>query len=235
MKQSRRKELKTNELGEYLLQCYAWASQNANYLLGGAVVIVLVLGIGWVVHNNRLQARQNAWTEYNELYEVASVTPTHIERADNLAAKFGKTSDLGPRVTFLKADLAYKRALNLTGEAERDQRIKLLQEAKETLLPMEKLFADNPLVVAQVFMRLAAIEETLVLAGQGDKEKVRSFYQKVINEKNAPYVEDASDQLETLDERLAVLPLVASRPAEEAATRPAIMSAPATNTAPAEG
>ncbi len=235
MKQSRRKELKTNELGEYLLQCHEWASRNANYLLGGVVVIVLVLGISWVVHSNRLQARQSAWTEYNELHEVPSVTPTHIERADNLAAKFGQTSDLGPRVTFLKADLAYKRAMNLTGEADREQRVKLLQEAKDTLLSIPKLFADNRQAIAQAHMRLAAVEESLFMAGKGDKEQIRSYYQQVINEKTAPYVEDASDQLETLDERLALLPLVASRPAEEAATQPAIDNAPAANTAPAAG
>ncbi|NLX13515.1 MAG: hypothetical protein GXY44_07675 [Phycisphaerales bacterium] len=215
MKQSRRQELKTNELGEYLSQIYDWAVRNSNYLLGGAVAIVLVLGISWVVHSNRIQAIQSAWIEYNELEGIGSVTPAHIERADTLVAKFSQTQDLGPRVTFLKSDLAYKRAMSLSGEDEQEQRIKLLQDAKDTLLSAVNVYAKNRQAVAQSYMRLAAIEETLVLAGVGDREQVRSFYNKAIDEATAPYAEDATSQLETLDERLAILPLVASRPAED--------------------
>ena len=62
MKQTRRKELKTNELSVYLQQIYEAAVRNATYLVGGVVVVVIVLVVALLTQRNRsLEAHVCIW------------------------------------------------------------------------------------------------------------------------------------------------------------------------------
>jgi len=235
MKQARRKELKTNELSVYLQQVYETASRNATYIIGGVVVVVLVLVIGLMVRRNRLVARQDAWRTYYSIRDQSAVvTPELIDQARNLGASHGSDDDLGPRVSQLRADLAYALAITLSPIEQKERRTELFNEAKAAYEQMIHQFGSRPNVVARARMSLAAVEESLALAGQGDRAAVRRLYQDMIDAPVSVFQADAEARLDSLDERLTRLPIIATRPAQAPiiATRPA--QAPIIATRPAE-
>jgi len=234
MKKSRRKELKTNILSVYLQQIYEAAARNATYLIGGFVVLVLVLVIGLVVQRNRHRALQEAWRQYYELRQQdVRLRPDVLNRTRSLASEYSEDADLGPMALKLQADQCYQLGLSLSESRERSRRLELMKEAKETYERLIRQFASRPDVVAVARMSLAAVEESLVLAGESDITAVRDCYQQLIDGKPNPYQQLARDQLEDLDKRIESLEIVATRPAET--TRPAEATRPAETTRPAEG
>src|SRR5687767_12970875 len=130
MKQTRRKELKTNELSIFLHQMYDSIQRNATYLLAGIVVVVIVLVIGLYVQHRRHKTMTDAWTSYYEVRELDVTTkPEALDRARELADKYGDNAQLGPEVLQLRGDLTHEVALGLVKPEDEDRRIKLLEEA----------------------------------------------------------------------------------------------------------
>ncbi len=218
MKQTRRKELKTNELSAYLQQIYQSAGRHSNLIIGGVVVVVLILVAGLLVQRNRHVARQTAWNTYYSIRDrSAVVTPELIEEARQLAEDSRNLGDLGPRAMELHADLNYSLAMSLQGEPDRTKQ--LFKEAKGIYEQALALFGAQPGVAARVRMGLAPVEESLLVAGEGDVERIRKLYQQVIDDEVTGFGADAREQLATLDERLAHLEIVATRPADAAAAQ----------------
>lgn len=230
MKQTRRKELKTNELRHLLDQLQEGVQRNATYLLIGLAAVVLILVIALYVRHNRHVARQQAWATYNEIRDGnVFAQPQLLDRAAELAAAQAGNPDLGPLALQLHGDMAYRLAMSLTEEKDRARRMDLLKQAQQTYSEQISRYEQRQDVRARGRMSLAAVEENLVVAGQGTADSVRKLYQQVIDDvvegRPSVYRDLAREKLASLDKRLAPLQIIATRPAE---------TAPATATAPAE-
>lgn len=222
MKQSRRKELKTNELSQYLNQLYEAASQYTNYIIGGLVVVVLILVIGSIVRANRVNAMQAAWNQYEELSGSPAVSDEQLDEAQALADEWAVTSRLGSQVWGLQANLLYKRAIALLDEGDTEQAVKLLNEARQVNDQLIDAYDDKPIIQAEALMRQSAVLESLLMEGQAEQQTVAEVYQQLIDIPNCPYATLAEKQLNTLDDRTRTLKVVATQPA---ATQPAATQA----------
>lgn len=234
MKQTRRKELKTNVLSVYLQQIYEAVVQNATYLVGGLVVILAVLVIGLLVQRNRHRAEQAAWTQYVELRAGDVITdPGLLDRARALAAERRDDANLGLQVQELYASLAYKSGLHLTAPADRQRRIELLKEASDAYRRLIDQAGERRDVADSARMSLAAVEESLALAGEGQVDEARRLYQQLAESKTSPYRDTARKMLDEMDQRMARLQIVATRPAEATQPAPATRAASAPASLPA--
>lgn len=242
MKQSRRHELKTNELKLHLQQMYASAVRNANYLIGGVVVAVLILLLALYIQNRRHNARETAWDQLNDLQRTnVSEKPEAVEQAAKLAAEHHGDKQLGPLAAMLHADLSYSLAMSLDPAKERDRYLKLLRDARDRYREVAQQYGDtDQRVAAQARLSLAAVEESLLVAGEESKEAVRQPYEALVKSGTPLYKDLAGEMLASLDERTQPLKLVATRPAETpttapatgpAATQPIISTRPATTPA----
>lgn len=245
MKQSRRHELKTNELSIWLQQTYAAAGRNINYIIGGVVVVVLILVIALFVRNRRYDAREAAWASYYEI-EATPVwqKPDVMDRARAFADEHAGDRDLGARSVLLLAGKAADVAMTLDPFKEADKRLAALNEAKKAYDTVIQDYADRPEFVVPARMGLATILESLVLIGQAGVEDVRKQYQAIVAEpESGAYQFMAGEALKDLNERLVPITLVATRPAGFSTTAPATRSVvpppivpatqPATSSAPA--
>ncbi|GMU24695.1 MAG: hypothetical protein AMXMBFR13_47680 [Phycisphaerae bacterium] len=230
MKQSRRHELKTNELRIYLQQMYATASRNASYILGGVAVVILVIALGLYIKYRQNQAEATAWSEFEALrQEDVSENTNVLEKARQFAAQHSEDPDLGPQASLLAAEMAYRRAMD--AKVKPEQRVELLKDTRQRYEQMIQRHADRPSVVRQARMSLAAVEESLLMYGESTLDQVRERWQAVASDPDSPYQSTASENLTTLEQRTRKLETVATRPAAQ--TRPApLATAPAAATAP---
>ena len=219
MKQSRRKDLKTNELGIWLNDLYDSAQRNANYLLGGLLVVVLIVVATMVIRHNRMAKVQSAWSTY---YDLRAIDPTKdpdaLNRARDLAQAWTGDPELGPFALQLSGDMAY---IMSTSEKDKTVRLERLNQARSSYEQMLADAGSESDVANAARMSLATVEESLIVEGQGSAQKVRELYEKVIASKPNAFVAVAQQKLNTLDERLKPLQIVATRPAEPTATAPA--------------
>ncbi|GMV97112.1 MAG: hypothetical protein HRF43_10430 [Phycisphaerae bacterium] len=232
MKQSRRHELKTNDLSLWLQQTYAAAAQHANYLIGGAVVVVLILVVTVMVRGRRQDAREQAWLRYFEFQgQSVKEKPELLEQVRAFAEEHRDDDELGPMAALLAADKAAERAMDLDPLKDADKRLEALKAARDEFTGWIGRFGENQgRMVAHARLGLAAVLESLALVGQATAEDVRKQYQAVLAlPEEGPHKVTARFGLETLDERLRPLKLVATRPAEPPASAPATQ----TTTAPA--
>jgi len=234
MKQTRRKELKTNELSIFLQQIRDAVTQHSNYVIGGIVLVVLILVIGLYVQSSRHAAETRRWNEYHELQREAAtgIQPETIERATRLAQETEADPLLGPLARKLAADLTYQRALDMSPIGGSAERTELLETAAQDYRKLINTWPDRKELVAQARLGLASVAESLYVAGQENELQVaREQYQKVIEAGNTGFTSTAEERLNTLEERTRPMKIVATRPAEPGVA--ATSSAPATATAPA--
>lgn len=229
MKQTRKQELKTNDLSLYLRQLSATIQKNSTYILGGVLAIVIILVIGLLMKQRQLNTEQGAWGTYYELVEKDPTTDRDaLDRVKELSAAWGSDSKLGPAVLHLQALMQNKLALSLTDPKDKDRKIQYLKEEVATAQRMLERFGDRPAFAAEATMNLATAEESLAVLGAGSAEKVRGYYDKLVKTRPNAYAEIAEARLKELDTRLAPLTVVATRPAEPPASAPALNLAPLT-------
>ncbi|UCD30089.1 MAG: hypothetical protein JSV03_06345 [Planctomycetota bacterium] len=220
MKKTRRQELKTNELSIMLKQMYEAILRYSNYMIGGALVVVLVLVIGMIYNQNRRNARRNAWNEYREIQQLdITVDPGLIDRARILAGEFSSDRNLGPATLELEASLHYKLAMSLTSPSDRADRIDHYNEAKSMYQQLIEKYNTRPEVVNRAHMSLAAIEESLLIMGESTIDMVREHYQYLAAADKSTFKSVAEDLLDSLEERIAKVEIVATRPAETPTTQ----------------
>jgi hypothetical protein len=75
-------------------------------------------------------------------------------------------------------------------------------------------FNSRPAIAARARMGLAAVEESLVVAGQGDKARIRDLYRDLANDPSGIYKEQAEARLKDLDLRLTRIEIVEAPPPE---------------------
>lgn len=222
MKQSRRQELKTNELSVYLQQLYASAVKNANYLIGGLLAAVLILVIAIYVRNQRQQSRAEAWDRYFTLQGVPATQKADetLKQVRDFAQEQKGDSDLGGRASNLIGEKLWEQAMFLDPVKDAQKRTDLFKQARDQYKKTIEQHGDQPVVVAHARISLASILESLYLSGNATKDEIRSQYQQLV-QTGGLYHQQAAERLADLDERLQPLKLVDTRPAEEPATRPA--------------
>ena len=81
MKQSRRHELKTNELSIYLQQCYDFIRQHATWLIGGVAVGVLIIVVMLLNAQREERAMLDAYTSCQEIRRGSVVADMDHRRA----------------------------------------------------------------------------------------------------------------------------------------------------------
>lgn len=224
MKQTRRKELKTNELSIYLQQIRETAVKNATYIVGGLVIVALILVIGLTVQRNRLKAEGERWREYREIQTAVARGETDaLSRAANLAEQTAGNPRLGPRTLILYGDVLSEKAMTLSPLTQSEERVQLLESAKDQFQKVITNYSAQNETVLGARMKLASVAETLYIDGKGDLDLARKQYQEVLKAPHNPFRETAQTQLDTLTERTQKLQVVATRPAE---TAPAPVATP---------
>ncbi|HPD30655.1 MAG TPA: hypothetical protein PLL20_11715 [Phycisphaerae bacterium] len=236
MKQRRRQELKTNELSIYLGQMYDFLVRNSTYVVGGVVVVALVIIVATMNARSQHRAKVDAMNRIRAIQSGEAVQDLKLlDEIKDLIAEYGDDPWLGPSLLDLQASLAHHLALGRTSEADKAEHDRLLDEARSACERAIQRFRSQPLVMARAKLALAAVEETLFVEGKGDQERIRKLYQEVIDGPVSPYQRLASEQLSSLDARLAKLEIVATRPAAGAPTSASAITLPpiALPTAPA--
>lgn len=215
MKQSRRKELKTNELSVYLQRLAEAVQANANYILAGVVAVLVILAVTGFIQRQRRLAQEEAWRQYISIREQSVIPTTQVAEEISVLAEAQKNNPaLGPRTLELMGDIHFSRAVTMPEPADPEKRRELYRKAAEAYREVLKRFGSSPEVAARARMSLAAALESLLILGEGDAAEIRRLYQEVIDSKASGFVADARNQLDTLDRRLAELRIVATRPAE---------------------
>lgn len=236
MKQRRRQELKTNELSIYLQQIYDFLVRNSTYVVGGVVVVALIIIVATMNSRSQHRAKVEAMNRITAIQDGEAVQDLKLlDEVKDLVNSYGDDPGLGPSLLDLQASLAHRLALGRASEADKAEHERLLDEATSACERAIRQFAGQPVVVARAKLTLAAIEETRFIDGQGNGEKIRKLYQEVIDGPVNPYQKLASEQLGSLENRLAKLEIVATRPAASApaTTQPVITRAVTVTTQPA--
>lgn len=210
MKQSRRQELKTNELSMKLQELYQKASRYSTHIL---VVVLALVVIVLVTNYTRGQRATQLEDASAALLEASRLNPMEEEdnalaRARQLVAEYGELEHVGLQARDLLGRMAFQRAQLLNPLEEKDEHVELLKEAQRVYEAIITKHADNAKVVAEARMMLAKINESLVVAGEGDADQVREIYAKLIENESGTFRPLAEEALATLDERLAPLRLV---------------------------
>lgn len=235
MKQSRRQELKTNDLSVYLQQTWEAIQRNATYLIGGLVVVVLLVVA--VMYNRRTAAEASdaAWVTLLGLQQRSALDPSRdlLTDIESAVGAFGNREDVGTRLLELRGQTSLRVASTLGPDADRKERIDLLKQAQSDLESVVSRGKVGPVLVNGARMNLAAVHESLALLGEeaDGVEKARELYQKVIAEEDQPYADLAKRLKGVLDEPLKPIELATTRPAS--ATQPASMPASLVETQPA--
>lgn len=73
MKATRRHDLQENELARSLGDAVQFARQNANWIIGGIVAVLVVLLLVWYVMSQRQEGRQKQWQRYEALSNAVLV------------------------------------------------------------------------------------------------------------------------------------------------------------------
>lgn len=235
MKQARRKELKTNDLSQYLQQIYENVQKNSTAILGGLFAVVVILAVILLVQRWRHSNMEEAWKTYFELQTKDPVAePEALERARGLAQKEADNPDLGPLAMQLEGDFAYSIASTLTNPAELQRRIDLLQQARRSYEQMASRYQGRPLVTNRANMSLAAANESLIVVGRNTlspsqidvlKDQAKASYRAVLENRPNAFADLAESQLSDFESRLEPLKVVATQPATSPAM--AVTTAPA--------
>lgn len=216
MKQARRKELKRNLLSVKLEELYDASRRYAIHLLAGAAVVVLFVVVVLTMNLRAEAQRQEAWNAYLEVRQMdpAANGEQVLDSARRLVADYGNHPEMGLLARDTLGRLLYARAMTLDPHAEREEYLKLLNDARSAYRDLIAGANSRDEVATRARMMLAAVEETLVLAADEDPEPVRALYAEIIAEDPSVYGPLARNLLDTLDERLRKLDLVATRPAD---------------------
>lgn len=225
MKQARRKELKTNELSIYLQQIQETVAGHANYIIGGVIVVVLILVVALYVRHNRYEYEALGWRQYRKVFlgSLGDPGPEVLDQARSLVSAYADDPKLGPLALELEGNIAYQRAMMLSplsAGAERQDLLKTAQEVYQRAIDMPNAAAE---VKGRARMGLAAVFETLAVAGQGSAAAAAEQYRKLTDSPAEPLMLIAQAELDTLPERMHKLEIVATRPAEPVATASATM------------
>jgi hypothetical protein len=206
MKAERRQELKTNELGAFLLDAGDWAQSHATQL-GGAAAIAIIAIVGMkFLEMSRASAVDKAILSIADLNFDVSAADSSFSALNDIIED---ASSRDVKMVALTRKAA--AAMNLV-RADGNFHPQYLDKAAEAYEELAKAFPDRMPVVGMALGVLATIEEDRFLV-DGDlkhKEKAKEYLTRLVNEppfKGTPFQTAAAQRLGMIDDIFQVITL----------------------------
>jgi hypothetical protein len=212
MKTERKHELKTNDLGSFLVETNAWLKINGTKVaLAGIAVVAIIIAL-----NSAARSRTDAADIASMSLAKLSFTPedaeASFEEMDQLIAD-ASDRDFKMQVLLQKASVAMHLAIRTT-EGFQPQ---YLDKAEEAYLELKNAFPDRMPAKATALLGLASIEESR-FATDGDlahKAKAEKYLTEVKNDdaaKGTPFQTVAAKRLLDLNKTFQVIALAEPLP-----------------------
>lgn len=223
MKTERRQELRTNELGAFLLDANDWARKYAYHLGGGIVVIVAA-----VLAMRYLQlARANTTDSAVVAMMGLSFEPEEAESSfGTLEGIIAETRD--PDVKMAALLRTGTAALTMARKVDTEDPSPHLDRAEAAFQELRREYPERMPVVATALSSLAAIEADrfVIDHDMAHRETARKYLEAIQNDplfKGSPFQTDAAERLLHLDGVFQVITLAEPAPLPpmpDAATTP---------------
>ncbi len=231
MKTERRQELRTNELGAFLLDANDWARKHASRLVGGAIVVVVAVLAIRSMQMSRADSTDAAVVTMLALSFAEGDADASFATLDGIIAD---TPD--PDVKM--AALLRKGASGLNSARATDSDpTPYLDRAEQAFEQLRISYPQRMPVVALALGSLATVEANRFVIDHdlAHREVAESHLKQLQNDplfKGSPFQTDATERLMQLDDVFQVivlaeaLPLPPASPADAANTPPGTIIAP---------
>lgn len=221
MKTERRHELKSNELGSFLVETGTWAKEHTYQLGGGVMVVVLaVLAVSYV---QRSQASSVAAS-----LETMAGLPFTLEEADESFFKLDQLIAESSNRDFKMKALLRKAssAASLVTMQPDGFHPEYLDRAEEAFQALLQAYPERMPVLGVSLAGLATVEENrfVVDGDPSHRDNARRYLERLQNEpvfRETPYQTEAALRLQTIDTVFQTITLADPLPvAEVPATEP---------------
>ncbi|MEE9294654.1 MAG: hypothetical protein V3W34_06815 [Phycisphaerae bacterium] len=206
MKTERRQELRTNDLGAFLLDVNDWTRKYIGRIGAGAVVVLVALLMMRYHERSQLQSRDSAILAMSGLSFDPAETDASFETLDGLI-RDSKDADVRMTALVRSGGAALNAAMGSDGFKPQ-----YLDRAEKAYLELVKAYPDRMPVVGMAMSALATIVENRFVADKdlSHKEVARDYLTKLQNDvrfKGTPFQVDAAERLLHLDEIFQVIAL----------------------------
>lgn len=228
MKTERRHELKTNELGAFVLEVNDWLRGHAT-LVGVAVVVVVVVVFGATyARRSQTSAQEATWRTLTQLTFDVVQADSSFQQVDQLIAET-KDPDLRMDALMRKGEGAMSLALLQSGGFHPE----FLDQAESAYRTLRDEFPERAPVVGLALSGLATIEECRFVVDNdpAHREIAKGYLERLQNDalfKGMPFQTDATQRLLNLEKTFEIIELATSVPDVAVPATPApIAPAPA--------
>lgn len=211
MKTERRQELRTNELGAFLLDINDWAKKYAYPLGGGIVVVALsVLAIRYL-QVSRTNSTDAAVITMLGLSFAPEEADASFDALDGIIADAGD-----PDIKMTALLRKGTSALSLARKTDSDPTVEL-DRAEQAFQELRQSYPTRMPVVAMALSSLASIEEDRFVVDHDmtHRETARRYLEELQNSpmfKGSPFQTDAAERLQQLDDVFQVITLAPPLP-----------------------
>ncbi|MCH7525841.1 MAG: hypothetical protein IID39_00250 [Planctomycetes bacterium] len=212
MKTERRHELKTNELGAFVLEVNDWLKGHGT-LVGVAVVVVVVVVFGATyARRSQTSAQESAWRTLSQLTFDAIQADSSFQQVDQLIAET-KDPDLKMDALMRKGEGAMSLALLQSGGFHPE----FLDQAESAYRTLRDEFPERAPVVGLALSGLATIEECRFVVDNdpAHRETAKGYLERLQNDalfKGTPFQTDATQRLLNLEKTFEIIELATSAP-----------------------
>ena len=199
MKTERRQELKTNDLGAFLVEVNDWIRQYTYQIVAGVGVLALGLFVALYVRRSRADTVEASWERMAELVFTPELARESFATVDRL---IDATDDREFDMTALLLKGSNARGLITQPNRFHPEFIDDAEDAYRALLDR---YADRMQVAATALSGLAYVEECrfVVDGNPGRSERARRYLERLQNEpqfRETPYQTAAAERLLALDD-----------------------------------
>ena len=233
MKAERRQELKTNELAQMIEDVRRFFRNWGSYVVGGAVVIVVLIAFTVYQAKAGKQELNDAWQTLRDTQRTSFFTQSGEKRTDaEITAGFEGFQDLAaaaqdPDLVFEALAAQAMIALHLSGMGDGGVDSRYLDTAEQACNALKDRLPDNALAVATALNGLVNVQaDRFVVDGDASrKEKAREMLETLRDDSrfaNTPFQMSALERLNSLDDvfrRRVLAPAPAPEPVPATATR----------------
>ncbi len=212
MKTERKQELRTNELGAFLLDANDWAKKNSTQVFGGIVVVLVVVIAFRMFQSSRTESRNAAASSIGGLsFETPEEIGTSFADLDDA---INSTSDRSVRLTALVRKGAV--AMSLVGRDGFNPQY--LDRAEEAYKEILNDYTNSMPALGAALSSLATIEESRFVQDQDKSRRTtaENYLTRLQNGpmfKGTPFQTVAAERLLNLDEVFKTVEIAPAPPA----------------------
>ncbi len=211
MKTERRHELRTNELGAFLLDVNDWAKKHAYQLGGGMIVLALAVLVVRNVQGSRAHTSDAALTT---MFDLAFTPEDQAASFETLERLINEATD-----PYVRRKALLRKGLAATDLAMRSGQFQpeYLNQAEQAYEELRRAYPDCMPVVAMALGALANIEENRFVADQDLKHRdaARAYLTQLQDDpqfRGTPFQTDAAQRLRELEGVFQVIVLAEPLP-----------------------